>query len=110
MDNTNPLAFGMPQQVDIVFDSSPVFKLSPDAVIKRTSSVSWFVGRNVLDSGWAWNPQYLDGGTVAAEASVGEGKVFLFGPEITFRAQPHATFKFLFNGLYTGSAQDVSLP
>jgi hypothetical protein len=26
--------------------------------------------------------------------------MFLFGPEITFRAQPHGTFKFLFNGLY----------
>jgi len=26
--------------------------------------------------------------------------VFAFGPEITFRAQPHGTFKFLFNGIY----------
>jgi hypothetical protein len=34
------------------------------------------------------------------DASVGKGKLFLFGPEITFRAQPHATFKFLFNGIY----------
>ena len=23
----------------------------------------------------------------------------MFGPEITFRAQPHGTFKFLFNGI-----------
>jgi hypothetical protein len=34
------------------------------------------------------------------DASVGKGKLFLFGPEITFRAQPHGTFKFLFNGIY----------
>jgi hypothetical protein len=34
------------------------------------------------------------------DASVGKGSLFLFGPEITFRAQPHGTFKFLFNGIY----------
>jgi len=28
----------------------------------------------------------------------------LFGPEITFRGQPHGTFKFLFNGIYAPSA------
>jgi hypothetical protein len=28
----------------------------------------------------------------------------MFGPEITNRAQPHATFKFLFNGIYYGPA------
>jgi hypothetical protein len=27
----------------------------------------------------------------------------MFGPEITFRAQPHGTFKFLFNGIYLGA-------
>ena len=36
----------------------------------------------------------------AAEAKVGKGMLYLFGPEITFRATPHATFKFLFNGIY----------
>ena len=41
-----------------------------------------------------------------AEAHVGKGKLFLFGPEITFRAQPHGTFKFLFNGIYYGPAAD----
>jgi hypothetical protein len=57
-----------------------------------------------LRSGWAWGQQYLEGGTVAVEATVGKGKVFLFGPEILHRAQPHGTFKFLFNGIYYGTA------
>jgi Zinc carboxypeptidase len=109
IDNTNPLAYGMPSQVDVVFDNSPVFKMAPDAANKHTSSVAWFSGPNVLDSGWAWGPQYLDGGTAVAEASVGEGKVMLLGPEVAFRSQPHATFKLLFNGLYVGSAKEASL-
>jgi len=35
----------------------------------------------------------------AFEATVGQGKIYAFGPEVTFRAQPHGTFKFLFNGI-----------
>jgi hypothetical protein len=109
VDNTNPLAYGMPDKVDVFFDSSPVFKMGPDAAMKRTSTVGWFAGPEVLDSGWAWGQQYLDGGTAIATASVGEGTVVLLGPEVAFRAQPHGTFKFLFNGLYVGSAQSAVL-
>jgi hypothetical protein len=36
--------------------------------------------------------------------------VFLFGPEITFRAQPHGTFKFLFNAINSAGAKPVKLP
>ena len=110
MDSTDPLAYGMPSQVDVFFDSSPVFKLEPDAALKKTAAVGWFSGTNVLDSGWAWGQQYLDGGTAVAEATVGEGKVVLLGPEVNFRDQPHGTFKLLFNGVYYGSAQPAALP
>jgi hypothetical protein len=110
VDNTNPLAYGMPAQVDVFFDSSPVFRLEPDAELKRTAAVAWFSGAEVLDSGWAWGQQYLDGGTAVAEASVGEGKVVLLGPEVNFRDQPHGTYKLLFNGLYYGSAKAAALP
>jgi hypothetical protein len=96
----------MPAQVDVFFDDSPEFKL-PAANLKP---VVWFSGPQVLESGWAWGQQYLDGATAVAEASLGSGKVFLMGPDVAFRAQPHATFKLLFNGLYYGAATTVSLP
>jgi hypothetical protein len=44
-----------------------------------------------------------------AEASVGGGKIFLLGPEVAFRGQPHGTFKLLFNGLYYASAKLAKL-
>jgi Zinc carboxypeptidase len=109
VDPTDPLAYGMPSTVNAFFDNSPVFRLQPDAQLKHTSAVAWFSGSNPLVSGWAWGQQYLDGGTAVVEAEVGRGKVFLLGPEVTFRGQPHATFKLLFNGVYYGSAQSVSL-
>jgi hypothetical protein len=109
VDPTDPLAYGMPSTVNAFFDNSPVFKLQPDAQLKHTSAVAWFSGSKPLVSGWAWGQQYLDGGTAVVEAEVGRGKVFLLGPEATFRGQPHATFKLLFNGVYYGSARSVSL-
>ncbi|HTB10248.1 MAG TPA: M14 family metallopeptidase [Bryobacteraceae bacterium] len=110
IDNTNPLAYGMNSTVDVFFDNSPVFRLEPTAEMKKTNAVGWFQGSEVLDSGWAWGQQYLDGGTTIAEATVGEGKVVLLGPEVNFRDQPHGTYKLLFNGLYYGSAKPAALP
>ncbi len=63
----------------------------------------------MLRSGWAWGQQYLDGATAILEDQIGPGKVYLFGPEIAFRGQPHGTYKFLFNSLYLNSAESVTM-
>ncbi len=108
IDNSNPLAYGMPSTADVDFDSSPVFRIVPNAQVRPTP-VAWYSGTETLDSGWAWGQAYLDGGAAILEASIGQGKVFVIGPEVTFRGQPHGTFKLLFNGLYYGSATPASL-
>ena len=109
VDTSNPLAYGMSDPVDVFFQNSPTFRLLPEAPLKGVRPVAWFPTAEPLHSGWAWGQGYLKGTVIAAEATVGKGKVFLFGPEITFRAQPHATFKFLFNGIYYGGATPVNL-
>jgi len=109
IDNTQPLAFGMAGQVDVLYDNSPLYTLAPDAAQQHTTSVGWFSGADVVASGWAWGSQYLAGGTAIAEAKVGEGHVTLLGPEVTFRGQPHGTYKLLFNGVYSGTTQSVTL-
>jgi hypothetical protein len=100
VDNTVPIAHGVTNPVDVFFNNSPVFRLDPDATMKGVRPVAWFDTATPLRSGWAYGQGYLQGGVTALEAAVGKGKVFLFGPEITFRAQPHGTFKFLFNGIH----------
>jgi hypothetical protein len=109
LDNTNPLAFGMPKQIVVMYDNSPLFKMQPDAGQKHTTAVGWFSGTDVVASGWAWGQQYLNGATAIAEAKVGEGNVTLLGPEVTFRGQPHGTFKLLFNGVYSGTTTPITL-
>ncbi len=109
VDTSQPLAWGLGSTVDFFFDNSPVFRLMPNAGLKGVRPVAWFDSAAPLKSGWAWGQAYLQGGTAVADAQVGKGRLFLFGPEITFRAQPHGTFKFLFNAIYLGSATEARL-
>jgi hypothetical protein len=103
VDTTAQLAHGVTNPVDVFFDNSPVFKLAPDATLKGVRPVAWFDSATPLRSGWAYGQGYLEGGVQVVDATVGNGRLFLFGPEITFRAQPAGTFKFLFNGIYLGA-------
>ncbi len=105
VDTSNPLAHGMPEDALVFFDNSPAFRLNPGA-----ERIAGFASADTLASGWAWGQQYLNGGAAVAEAPEGEGRVILYGPEVAFRAQSHGTFKLLFNGLYYGSVENVTLP
>ncbi len=101
IDSTNQAAWGMNKEADVYFDASPVFNISPEAIVKgMVTPLAWFPDSKPLRSGWAWGQAYLQNGVTAFVAKLGEGKLFAFGPEITFRAQTHGTFKFLFNELY----------
>jgi hypothetical protein len=100
VDNTHPLAHGMPDTVDVFFDNTPSFALRPEAGLQGVRPVAWFDDGPLLRSGWAWGESYLKRTVQIVEAEMGEGRVFLYGPEIAFRGQPHGTFKLLFNGIF----------
>ncbi|MEE1947315.1 M14 metallopeptidase family protein [Pedobacter sp. KR3-3] len=101
LDSKQPANWGMDSTADVYFDNSPVFKLSADAVSSgKIKPLAWFANATPLRSGWAWGQSYLQDGVTAFEADYGKGKLFAFGPEITFRAQTHGTFKWMFNQLY----------
>jgi hypothetical protein len=88
----------------VFHDESPAFRLMPEATLKGVRPVAWYGSASPLRSGWAWGQQYLDQAVTIVEAPVGKGHVVLFGNEVNWRAQPHGTFKLLFNGIYYGSA------
>jgi len=100
VNNSNPLAYGMPEKVNVYFNRSPVFRLLPEAMFAGFKPVSWFDAEEPLVSGWALGQQYLNGGIAVLDAEVGKGRLLMLGPEVTFRGQPHGTFKFLFNGIF----------
>jgi hypothetical protein len=111
VDTTQPLAAGMQTHTNFFFDDSPLFRLGSGAALAGVRAVAWFDSEAPLRSGWAWGQRYMGNGIVALEAKVGKGKAILFAPEILKRAQPHGTFKLLFNAIYdAGTAMPVAAP
>ncbi|PYS07493.1 MAG: peptidase [Acidobacteria bacterium] len=60
IDNTNPLAFGMPDRADFFFDNSPAFRLRSDAERTGVRMVAWYESNTPLRSGWAWGQKHLE--------------------------------------------------
>ncbi len=100
VDTTLTANWGLPSHVDMLFNNSPVFKLKQESKLQGFEVLSWFDTKTPLKSGWAWGQSYLEEGITSFSAPVGKGKLFVYGPEITYRAQSHGTFKMLFNQLY----------
>jgi hypothetical protein len=105
VDNTAPLGYGFERAVDVMFDNSPAFSVTASGRVRR---VAWYGDRSVLRSGWAWGQEHLRGSAAVVDAQVGRGRVLLLGPEVTFRAQSHGTFKFLFNAIHMSGGQEVA--
>jgi len=109
-DTTADATLGQDARGVVFFDNSPVMRLGPDAALRGIKPIAWFEGAQPLKSGWAWGQNYLDGGVAMAEARYGQGTLYLYGPEITFRAQPHGTFKLLFNAIVGGPRVERVIP
>lgn len=104
VDNSQPLAYGLPETVDIFFNQAQTF-VPTGAAAGGFSRISWFEGRDLLRSGWAVGQEKLAGTIAVADLDVGKGKLFVMAPEVAQRAQSYGTFKFLFNALLYGGAE-----
>ena len=82
-----------------MISSSPTFRLTDQTKTNLVRRVGWFDNKSPLRSGWAWGQEYLEGGIAIVDATIGKGRLALFGPQVLFRGQPHGTFKFIFNGI-----------
>jgi hypothetical protein len=107
VDTSLTVATGMAPRPAVMFDASPVMKLGPDAAAKGVRPIATFDTATPLRSGWAWGQELLKGGVAMAQAQVGKGTLYLFGPEILFRSQPHGTYKLFFNALQGGFERPV---
>jgi hypothetical protein len=107
VDPLAAIAHGLPAEIDVFFDNSPTFKFGPTAASRGVKTIAYYPTATPLRSGWAWGQGYLKDGIAAFEAEVGKGKLYVFGPEIAFRSQPHGTFKFLFNGILLSATEGL---
>jgi hypothetical protein len=99
IDNTNPLAYGMPSEGLVLFHYSPAFDVVATDFNDRNSIIVRYADRNLERSGWLNGEKYIAGKTAMASIGYGQGKVVLIGFRTQNRAQTHGTYKFLFNAL-----------
>lgn len=101
IDNTNPLAYGMPSEGLVLFHYSPAFDVLGTDFNDRNDIVVRYAERDVERSGWLNGEQYIAGKTAMASLGYGQGRVVLIGFRTQNRAQTLGTYKFLFNALVT---------
>jgi hypothetical protein len=107
IDTSQPLGFGMPERCTGYYTSGPVFATSvPGAGVGR-DVVARFpeYADQVVASGWATGTSNMAGRAAVVEASLGKGKVILFGPRVQNRGQTVVTFKLLFNAILHSMAE-----
>jgi hypothetical protein len=98
VDASDPLGWGVPDEAAAYFVNGAAF--APLGGAGWAAPVR-FAGADVLLSGWARGAEErLPGLAAVARVAVDGGAVVLYGVRPQFRAQPHGTFRLLFNALY----------
>jgi len=104
VDTQNPLAYGMPPETSAYFRNGPAFEISAPFSENAARAVAKYPSADLLQSGWIGGPEHLYDRVGVAEVSYGKGRIVLLGFRVQFRAQPHATFKLLFNAIHWSAA------
>ncbi len=107
-DPKHPVAYGMPEKGTGMFYESTAFDILPGFEGKGPAAIAKYPAADLLASGYLTGENYLVNKVAAADVPLGKGRVILLGFGVQNRAQPHATFKLLFNSLYYGAVNKPS--
>jgi hypothetical protein len=98
VDTASPLARGLASRADAYFINGAAFEVTDDSrarVVARYSQSK----DDLLRSGWLLGSQYIAGRAALVEATLGRGRVILFGFRPQHRGQTWGTFPFVFNAV-----------
>lgn len=104
VDNSHPIAYGMPKNTTTLFRQSPSLLVSAIGGEANVAVPARYHEQNLLQSGWLIGEKLLSNRPVVIEFQVEKGKVIILAAPLQFRAQMHGTFKFLFNSIFYGAA------
>ncbi len=100
LDTTHSIARGMPSQSMAWVEDSPVFEVRSAHEGSNTRVIARYPSNgNPLLSGWLLGAERLKGKAALVEASLGKGRIILFGFRPQYRAQSLATYPLLFNSI-----------
>jgi hypothetical protein len=105
-NNTNPLAYGMPNDgLALFMAGGQVYEVTSTDRSQDVEILSTYVERDILQSGWLLGEQVIAKKAAAVSVKHGAGKVVLVGFRPQHRDQTHGTFKLVFNALLNGPPQ-----
>ncbi len=112
LDPEHPLSHGLQTEEAAYFADSPAFQTSPpDARFTRKVVASYPENaKDILISGYLKGGERLERRAAVVDVGVGKGRVILIGFRAQHRAQPHRTFKLLWNALYLAGLEEGNLP
>jgi hypothetical protein len=94
-----PINFGASDSPVVMFQNGPAFQ--PQSGFHGAVLARYPRETNPLESGLLLHPEAIQGKAAAIELVYGKGRIVLFGFKPQFRGQSHATYKYLFNELYS---------
>ena len=95
VDNSNPIAHGVPRSMNAYFINSSAFEATDPAV----RVIARYAKDNVLRSGWLLGESKVRGQIALAEARMGRGRVVLFAFRPQHRGQTWGTLSLIWNAL-----------
>jgi hypothetical protein len=98
VDRSHPLAAGMPDTAAVYFTNSSTFDVPAGSTVRVIARYPQRA-EDVLLSGYLQGAANIAGKAAMVEASVGRGRVVMYGFRPQHRGQPVGTFKLLFNAL-----------
>jgi hypothetical protein len=111
LDPSQPLAFGMNPHAAGFFAFSSAFepaapprptdRRGDDFAPGSIQTIARYGNRDLLLSGWLEGEEVIAGRSAVVHAAVGMGHVVLLGFPVQHRAQSYATFRLLFNAIFT---------
>ena len=97
IDNSHPLAFGMPNEALVLHRSSPVFEVIPGRFNDDYKTIVRYQDKDILKSGWLIGEKKIAKKSAMLTAKYGDGEVVIIGFRVQHRNQMDGTFKLLFN-------------
>jgi hypothetical protein len=101
LDPSQPLSYGMPAHTAGFFGYSSAYEVTPgSSATEQIVTIARYAVNDLLVSGWLEGEPVIAGRAAIIQATVGTGRVVLFGFRVQHRAQSLATFRLLFNAIF----------
>ncbi|MCI0376805.1 MAG: M14 family metallopeptidase [Gemmataceae bacterium] len=107
-DPSHPVGYGRSAALSVYFARSQAFEIvknddKTSKEVKDIKVVCSYADKDVLESGFLQGEDVIAGKGAVLDVSYGNGHIILFGCRVQNRAQPHGTFRLLFNAIQSST-------